>query len=140
MTQKLYRQGDVLFRRIKALPAGERKKRENGTVAYGEATGHHHSLAPECRESATVLEIGDSVFVDVFAALPITVGPDFVNVAGKIYRSHVDFAGDVTIAQGDYSGVAFIHQEHCPIVLSLGVHVHQPQREYSPEAIRNVID
>ena len=137
---KLYRQGDVLFKKIDALPEGERKKRENGIVAYGEVTGHHHSLAKECRQAAAVLEIDNGVYVDVFAALPITVGPDYVDVAGTVYRANVDFAGQVTIPEGEYSGVAFVHQEHAPVVLGIGAHVYQPQREYSPEAIRNVVD
>ena len=40
----LYRQGDVLFRKISKLPDGERRQRKDATVAYGEVTGHHHSL------------------------------------------------------------------------------------------------
>ena len=61
MQMKLYRQGDVLFKRITRLPKGERKKRENATVAYGESTGHSHALAVEDREVAEVLEIGDAL-------------------------------------------------------------------------------
>lgn len=45
---KLIRQGDVLVRRIKALPTGiQPAEAENGrlVLAHGEATGHHHSFA-----------------------------------------------------------------------------------------------
>lgn len=44
----LIRQGDVLVRRIKALPKNvEPAPAENGryVLAHGEATGHHHSFA-----------------------------------------------------------------------------------------------
>ena len=45
---KLIRQGDVLLRRIKALPHNiQPAEAENGrfVLAHGEATGHHHSFA-----------------------------------------------------------------------------------------------
>jgi hypothetical protein len=45
--KKMYRQGDVmLVRDDNAHPTGEKEKPVNGRVilAYGEATGHHHSL------------------------------------------------------------------------------------------------
>lgn len=60
---KLFRQGDVLFRQIHGLPKGERKKRENATLAYGEVTGHSHQVALEDREAAEVLEIGGGLYM-----------------------------------------------------------------------------
>ena len=110
-TNKLYRQGDVLFRQIERLPKGERKKRENATVAYGEVTGHSHALAIEDREAAEVLEIGDGLFV------------------------HVSEAG-VRIE----GGATFVHEEHGPVTLPRGNYEVTIQREYAPEAIRNVAD
>lgn len=106
----LYRQGDVLFTRIDALPKGKRKKRENATVAYGEVTGHSHALAVEDREVAEVLEIGDGLYV------------------------HVSECG-LSI-----SGATFVHEEHGPITLPPGNYGVTIQREYSPSEIRNVID
>lgn len=44
----IYRQGDVLVRKIKALPKNlSPAAAENGrfVLAHGEATGHHHSFA-----------------------------------------------------------------------------------------------
>lgn len=108
---KLYRQGDVLFRQIAKLPAGEQKKRENATVAYGEVTGHSHALAAEDREVAEVLEIGEGIFVHVSA--------EGVRIEG---------------------GATFVHEEHGPITLPKGNYEVTIQREYSPEEIRNVID
>lgn len=108
---QLYRQGDVLFRRINQLPAGKRNKRENATVAYGEVTGHSHALAVEDREAAEVLEIGDGLFVHVSAS--------GIRIEG---------------------GVTFVHEEHLPVTLPPGNYEVTIQREYSPESIRNVVD
>jgi hypothetical protein len=110
-TQSIYRQGDVLFTRIAKLPTGKRTKRENATVAYGEVTGHSHSLALEDREVAEVLEIGNGLFVHVTAA--------GVRIDG---------------------GATFVHEEHGPVTLSPGAYEVTIQREYSPSEIRNVQD
>jgi hypothetical protein len=108
---KLYRQGDVLFRQIEKLPKGQRTKRANATVAYGEVTGHSHQLAVEDRQAAEVLEIGDGLFV------------------------HVSQAG--LRIEG---GATFVHEEHGPITLPPGNYEVVIQREYSPEGIRSVLD
>ncbi len=107
----LIRQGDVMFVRLLKLPAGERKKRDNGTVAYGEVTGHSHTLAVEDKKIAEVLEIGDGLFV------------------------HVSKSGGIRLG-----GATFVHEEHGPVTLAPGYYEIRIQREYSPEAIRNVID
>jgi hypothetical protein len=108
---ELYRQGDVLFRRIAALPAGERRKRDNATVAYGEVTGHSHALAVEVRAVAEVLEIGEGLYVHVSEA-----------------GIHIE------------GGATFVHEEHAPITLPVGNYEVTIQREYQPEGIRNVAD
>jgi hypothetical protein len=109
--QKLYRQGDVLFCAIDKIPAGKTAKRDNGTVAYGEVTGHSHRLAD--LGAAEVLEIGDDLFV-------------------RVSESGLSIEGD--------AGATFVHEEHGPITLPPGDYRIQIQREYSPEEIRNVID
>jgi hypothetical protein len=108
---QLYRQGDVLFTRIDRLPAGERKKRANATVAYGEVTGHSHALAVEDRKVAEVLEIGDGLYVHVTGA--------GVRIEG---------------------GATFVHEEHGSITLEPGAYRVTIQREYLPEGIQNVAD
>jgi hypothetical protein len=108
----LYRQGDVLFRRINNLPSGEQRKRENATVAEGEVTGHSHRLALEDRIAGEVVEIGNGLFVQV---------------------------SDQGLRLGK-SGVEFVHEEHLPITLPPGSYEVTIQREYSPDSIRNVID
>ena len=41
--QKIYRQGDILFKQVKALPSTRSKKVEN-VIAEGELAGHTHLL------------------------------------------------------------------------------------------------
>jgi hypothetical protein len=43
---KIYRQGDLLFKEVKAIPAGDRKKRRAGHILEGEATGRPRRLCP----------------------------------------------------------------------------------------------
>ena len=100
----LYRQGDVLFSLIKAVPEENRTTRANGVVAYGEVTGHKHAVADLA--AAEVLEISDSIFVRV----------------------------------SDQGGVSIVHDEHAPILLPRGDYAVTIQREYTPDAIRNVLD
>ena len=59
---KKVRQGDVMFVDGASIPKGA-TKRANGTVAYGEVTGHAHTVMTA--ETAEVLEVGDGVFVRV---------------------------------------------------------------------------
>lgn len=108
---KKYRQGDVLFIQRDSIPAGNHKKRDNGTVAYGEVTGHSHRLADLA--TADVLECGDGLFVRV---------------------------SENGISLGGESGASFVHEEHGTINLPPGNFEIRIQREYSPEQIRNVID
>lgn len=97
------RQGDVLIRRVKSLPGGDRKQRPNGHILEGEETGHVHRVLE--LDQAEVLEIGNGLFMSV----------------------------------GD-SGVSIVHEDHKTIELPTGNYEITRQREYSPEAIRNVAD
>lgn len=49
-------------------------------------------------------------------------------------------SGDQTVAIKTKRAVQVTHQEHAPIPLQPGIHKITRQREYSPEAIRNVAD
>lgn len=94
---QLYRQGDVLFRKIKTLPSGATKKRQNATVAYGEVTGHSHAVAIEQRQLAEVLEIGKGLY--------LRASVDGIRV---IHEEH----GTVTLPAGDYA--VTIQREYQP--------------------------
>lgn len=66
----LYRQGDVLIRRVEEIPGGlERVPRENGRVvlAHGEVTGHAHVVEGEVEFLAADLEEMEGVFLRVLA-------------------------------------------------------------------------
>jgi hypothetical protein len=60
---KLYRQGDVLIKRIKAVPQTTANKRQSGILAFGEVTGHCHKI--ENLEHAEVLEFGEDLYLRV---------------------------------------------------------------------------
>jgi hypothetical protein len=102
----------VYFKRIGKLPTGKRTKRKNGTVAYGELTGHSHTLAVEDRDLAEVLQIGEGLFVHV-------------SKSGIAIKKH---------------GATFVHEEHKPVTLPPGNYRVVIQREYTPEKIRPVLD
>lgn len=63
MKAKMYRQGDVLFKAIAALPKGESKKRPTGHILEGEKTGHIHRVAE--LDQADVLEINNGLYLNV---------------------------------------------------------------------------
>lgn len=102
MNMKMYRQGDVLFKQVRAIPSGG-KPRDNGRILEGEATGHVHRVA-DC-SAAQVLDCGEQVFLSVTE-----------------------------------NGVSIVHEDHKPLVLPAGDYEIVRQRQYSPEAIRNVVD
>jgi hypothetical protein len=104
--QQMYRQGDVLL-----IPVVQRDMRLKSTaiepvngriiLAFGEATGHHHSLKAN-------------------------VGCLFERDQKRYLRMDVE--------------APLEHQEHAAILIPRGTYQVVIQREYSPEAIRNVQD
>lgn len=109
--QQIFRQGDVMFIPTDSIPEGGRK-RANGTAAYGEVTGHSHRLA-DLAMGGDVLECGNDLFVHVS-------------------ENGISISGD--------PGATFVHEEHGPISLPPGKYEIRIQKEYSPEAIRDVVD
>ena len=59
-----YRQGDLLFVPIKAIPT-DCKLRENGHILEGEVTGHIHKI--DNLDAADVLESGEQMYLNVSA-------------------------------------------------------------------------
>lgn len=63
MRNAIYRQGDVLIRRVASIPTGAKPKaRDNGRVilAYGEATNHAHQIAAPDEVGAVLLTVAES--------------------------------------------------------------------------------
>jgi len=116
-TKKHYRQGDVLIERIASIPTAAKKQKRSKRIilAHGEVTGHHHSLVT--RDPADWWKEGE---------IPTTNEKPSI-LAGELFLSLPE-GGEVT------------HQEHGTIALPKGDYRVTRQREYSPEAIRNVKD
>jgi hypothetical protein len=112
-----YRQGDVLIEAIAKIPTKviKQKKSANIILAHGTATGHHHTL--ETKSPVKWFKEG---------VIPST-SAKASTLAGEVYVS-LPSGGQVT------------HQEHNTIKLPKGDYRITRQREYSPEAIRNVAD
>ena len=112
-----WRQGDVLIEMIDTIPATATKQKQSKAIilAHGEVTGHHHTL--ELEKPVDWWKQGD---ISTANEKPRTL-------AGELYVT-LPWGGVVT------------HQEHAKIELPKGTYRITRQREYSPEAIRNVAD
>lgn len=123
----MFRQGDVLIVMVSALAAGVTKRpRESGRVvlAHGEVTGHAHAIerrdvvhydAPNAEKAAEQL-LADAGFKFEVSA---ENAPSFLEIP---------------------TGAEVVHEEHGTVVLPAGNAVVLRQREYAPEAIRQVAD
>lgn len=166
MKNILIRQGDVMFQAIATVPKGEQVQRENGTVAYGEATGHSHTVMSQ--GTAAVLEIGDEIYLEVKPRGPEVEG-DIAKVAPWL-RAIIEDAHETTLRKASAqsvldalptAGAIFCHgtvedraerpvpgkdeDRHLPVAIPVGVYKVPTfgagtQREYHPEEIRSVID
>jgi hypothetical protein len=59
-------------------------------------------------------------------------------VAEEMGEMYVDESGRIYLQIETETEI--VHEEHGAIPLPVGVYVYTPQREYHPEAIRNVLD
>jgi len=116
-TQSHYRQGDVLIESIADIPTSAVKQKKSASIvlAHGTATGHHHTL--ETTKPVQWFKQGEIQSTSAKAS----------TLAGEVYVS-LPTGGKVT------------HDEHSTIELPAGNYRIMRQREYSPEAIRNVND
>ena len=110
--KKQFRQGDVLIERVEETTPKDAKweKGDRVILAHGEVTGHAHEVAEP--QFARITEEGR----DQDSALA-------TNRLMKVTRR-----------------TEIRHQEHAPIPVTRGTYKITRQREYSPEAIRNVAD
>jgi len=107
------RQGDVFIEKVDRIPETAKKaKPEDGRVilAHGEATGHAHAY--------------DKRFVSMYR--DDGAGSAFITVSADPSTGH--------------GGADLKHEEHSAIKTPAGDYEAIRQREYSPEAIRNVAD
>lgn len=59
----IYRQGDILIRKIKSAPKGERERVADGILAHGEVTGHCHRIADHA--AAELFNCGEGMYLSV---------------------------------------------------------------------------
>jgi len=106
----LYRQGDVLIRQIESLPT-------NATVVDNTKLGRIVLAYGEVTGHAHAITLGEAVEYTM-------------EQAGAAVRRFLDVVSSATVK----------HEEHAAIPLPAGVYEIVQQREYTPEAIRNVAD
>ena len=111
-----YRQGDVGIQVIDSLPEGiEFKPARNAVLAEGEVTGHFHVLT--CDGISTMGGASD--------------GTEFpLEVAEKDGTMYLRISAPLPLK----------HAEHATITIEPGTYKVQRQREYTPEAPRQVAD
>ena len=112
-----YRQGDVLIERVAEIPATALKQEMSRCVilAHGEVTGHQHVL--KAADLADWWKQGE--ISPVNERSPALAGELFVSLSER---------------------AAVTHPEHATIELPPGNYRVTRQREYSPQATRNVRD
>ena len=112
-----YRQGDVLIERIVNIPTHAEKQTKSTRIilAHGEVTGHHHAL--EAADLADWWKTGE-------------ISTD--------NQKPTKLAGELFIAL--LAGGVVTHPEHAEVKLPPGYYRIIRQREYTPEAVRNVAD
>ena len=96
MNKQQYRQGDVFLQRIAKIPAGEKKVRENGVLAYGEVTGHSHAVMD--KKAAQVYELDGGLILSVTADGGVSIG----------HEEHET----ITVPKGDYK--VTIQRQYAP--------------------------
>lgn len=152
-----YRQGDVLIERISSMPAKLKAiAQEHGLVvlAHGEVTGHHHAFAGAVAEK--FVDEKGAEFFDVKGerlSFRLPIARLWKNQVMVDHPDHglIEFcAADVEIIEnqvvvdGDYGLLK--HDEHhthgipAGLYKGAGWNATVRQREYSPEALRNVAD
>lgn len=110
---KVFRQGDVLiFEPKSAIKKGAEIPRDGGSIvlAYGEVTGHKHQIASK-----------DAVFFESQEQQDAALA-----LGTRILEAR--------------KPVMLRHEEHGEIEIPEGTWLVRIQREYSPQALRNVAD
>lgn len=99
-----YRQGDLCLHPVADLPAGAKKVSKDSatyrtafprgdttlTLAYGEATGHHHSLMLEDTKDVELYEKDGTLYLRVLEAVPLKHQEHAeIQVKPRTYRIHL---------------------------------------------------
>ena len=145
------RQGDVLLKPIGCIPNGAKHVEINDArivLAFGEVTGHAHTIHDV--DSCDVYETAEQRILKV-------TGREMRAIRCRNTKNDgiclIPEGADVSkypnlesVCVETVHGVLLVHEEHNPFVITAGTYVaggsgkKHTQREYSPEAIRNVMD
>lgn len=123
--EKTARQGDVMLVRVENLPDGlvPAKRDQHGriTLAYGESSGHSHSIRDP---HVCAFRMGDALD----DPSGVWGGVDYIEVGGS---------SPATLSHEYASGQM---AEHHSISLPPGLYKVELQQEYTPEAIVRAVD
>jgi hypothetical protein len=136
---EIYRQGDVLIRRIDSIPLGVKMIPKDAAkkavvLAYGEVTGHHHMFDPSAKVTLFTFE---GAMADTLAAAgstklrPGAAVPRLSETSSPFAKRYLKVSEDEALLK---------HDEHTHIPIPYGDYEVVIQREFSPEAIRQVHD
>jgi hypothetical protein len=148
----LQRQGDVLIRKVDALPDGLKEVPRDAqgriVLAEGEATGHFHAIdAPDAVFLAKDLADLEDRFLKIEAEHASTIDAwkcQGVNgacwVPAYVPTADVEATGLSILGREDVAGEVLTHDEHLPLVIPAGNYSVVRQREYTSDAERYVAD
>lgn len=159
--QPSMRQGDCLLTPVPMRAKAGRNLADHGRVIllYGEVTGHCHEIVTEAGALTTDMPVAQFfeepdgqrfLFVDESAGTVAALRCTSTRTGATCYipasADPSQYQDLVVEAPEDVRGVILRHQEHNPFVVLPGCHQvggktgTGHQREYSPEALRNVAD
>lgn len=154
MSKYQNRHGDLFVNQIKEMPQGL-KPYKGTTLAYGEATGHHHTLAPLKLEGKymTYDYVEDaSLVTGRRPVMTYVTGKELMERQEKASGFKMDFQGgkkQPELFQNEKGELFFAchnttvlqHPEHGSIVIPPGIFDNTIQVEYVPQAApRQVVD
>lgn len=124
--EPIFRQGDVYFQRINTpKKQGNVKAQKSVTVAYGEVTGHHHTVYPiDKKTKVTSVLDGEATIVTIINGM-----------AGL-------FHGSTQQIEQVRSGKTLDWEKedaHAPQLLEPGVYRFWVQTEYDPQVYRRKV-
>ena len=156
MTKFQARQGDVFLFAAK-IPASAKPSKADprGVVlAEGEATGHHHRIGPRFR-SAQMLTCDEGTFLRVTGPVGRSIrAEELSKILNDDIRARALFGSGlsdvrpmpaaertaIAVEAEDLGAVALDHEEHGEHYCPPGEYRVRIQREYTPDAVRQVVD
>ena len=132
----MFRQGDVLIRRIQRIPQGAKRQVTEGRIvlAYGEVTGHCHVLHEEAGDYKVKQADGTVAIVTTKGGKAVAYENNgYIHIEGEVALLHTSGIADIHVQPAQTT-------DHYGQILLPGDYERIIQREYAPEAIRNVQD